>query len=416
MIPDVVVVGAGLIGCSAARLLSSAGVRVVLVDRNPPCREASYAAAGMLAVHVETGPEGPFFDLCRRSRALFPDFISELYEETGLDAELARAGTVVPLLDDEDEAHFRSLERGGAPGARVERLSPEDLARLEPWLAPDCRFGWHLPDDIRVNNRRLCDAVVASLEARGVSFRLGRPAHGLLRSGSAVSGVRLAGGDGVKAGAVLLSAGAWSGGLDGLPRPLPVEPRRGQMLALRAPAGVIRHNLFSTSAYVVPRIEGSVFVGATVERVGFDKRVTADGVAALLAGARRIAPRLGSAELLETWAGLRPGTPDDLPILGLDPEVSNLFYATGHFRNGVLLAPITAQIVLEGLTGVRPSVALDPFRPDRFAATHRRGHRPTDAPQNRGDGHAPLTVPRREAHRGVHKERLTAEGAEHAEE
>jgi glycine oxidase len=220
-----------------------------------------------------------------------------------------------------------------------------------------------------VNNRRLCDAVVASLETRGVPFRLGRPAYGLLRQGPAVSGVRLAGGDVVEAGAVCLSAGAWSGGLAGLPRPLPVEPRRGQMLALRAPVGVFRHNVFSASTYLVPRMDGSVFVGATVERVGFDKRVTADGVASLLAGARRIAPALGSAELLETWAGLRPGTPDDLPILGADPEAPNLFYATGHFRNGVLLAPVTAQIALDGLTGTPISVPLDPFRPDRFAVS-----------------------------------------------
>ncbi|MGH7545888.1 MAG: FAD-dependent oxidoreductase, partial [Gemmatimonadota bacterium] len=140
-------------------------------------------------------------------------------------------------------------------------------------------------------------------------------------------------------------------------------------LALRAPAGVVRHNVFSASTYLVPRTDGSVFVGATVERVGFDKRVTADGVASLLAGARRIAPPLGAAELVETWAGLRPGTPDDLPVLGADPEARNLFYATGHFRNGVLLAPVTAQIVLDGLTGRRTSVSLDPFRPDRFAAS-----------------------------------------------
>lgn len=375
MIPDVVVVGAGLIGCSAARLLARAGRRVLLVDPGRPCREASYAAAGMLAVNVEARAEGPFFELCRRSRALFPELVSALYEETGLDAELARTGTVVPVLDDEDEARYGSLaERGRGAGVRVERLGSAELRRLEPWLTPACRFAWHLPDDIRVNNRRLCDAVVASLEARGVPFRLGRAVLGILHEGGAVTGVRLAGGEAVRAGAVLLSAGAWSGALEGLPRPLPVEPQRGQMLALGAPAGVFRHNIFSRSAYLVPRLDGSLFVGATVERVGFDKRVTADGVASLLAGARRLAPPLGSAELLETWAGLRPGTPDNLPILGADPAAPNLFYATGHFRNGVLLAPVTAQIALEELTGKGTSVPLDAFRPDRFGA------RPEPAP------------------------------------
>lgn len=367
MTPDVVIVGAGVVGCAAARLLASAGRRVVLVDPGRPCREASWAAAGMLGVHTEGGPDGPFFELCRRSRALFPDFAAGLYDETGIDAELSRSGTIVPVLDEEDARRFEPMA-AAAPksGLRVERLAADDVRRLEPWISPECRWGLHLPDDARVDNRRLCEALAVSLEARGVPFRLGRPAVALVRRGDSVAGVRLAGGEEIAAGWVLLAAGAWSGLLEGLPRPLPVEPRRGQMLSLGAPPGAIRHTVFSAGGYLGPRVDGTVFVGATVERVGFDKRVTADGIAALLAVARRLAPRLGDAELLETWAGLRPGTPDDLPILGPDPEAAGLVYATGHFRNGILLAPVTAQIVLDTVLGQRPGVPLQPFRPDRF--------------------------------------------------
>jgi glycine oxidase len=318
----------------------------------------------MLAAHMEADPRGPLFELCQRSRALFPDFVSSLHDETGIDAELARGGTIVPILDDADARRFEPIL--GA-GARAERLEAAALSRLEPWLSPECRLGLHLPDDLRVNNRRLCDALVASLQRRGVAFRLGRGAIAVTREGSAATGVRLAGGETVAAGAVVVAAGAWSALLDGLPRPLPVEPRRGQMLALAAPAGALRHSLFGGSGYLVPRADGSVVVGSTVERVGFDRRVTAGGIASLLAAARRLVPRLEGAELLETWAGLRPGTPDDLPILGPDPEVAGLVYATGHFRSGILLTPVTAQLVLEAVTGARSILSTDPFRPERFA-------------------------------------------------
>lgn len=367
MLPDVAVVGGGLIGGSAARALAGAGLRVRLIDPNRPCREASYAAAGMLALPLEPGLAGPFFELCRRSRSLFPDFASLLHEETGLDAELARSGTIVPVQDDDDEAWAGSLaDAGRGAGVRVDRMDRADLRRHEPWLSEAHRFALHFPDDLSVDNRRLCEAMVAALEAREIPCVIGRPVVGLERSSAAVTAVRLADGEKVPAGAVVLCAGAWSGLVDGLPRPLPVEPRRGQMLALGAPPGAFRHTIFSASAYLVPRADGRVFVGATVERVGFDKRVTAQAIARLIAGARRVAPGLGSAGLVEAWAGLRPGTPDDLPILGPDPEVPNLIYATGHFRNGILLAPVTAEIVLEILLAKRPGVALEAFRPDRF--------------------------------------------------
>lgn len=366
--PDIVVIGAGLIGCSAARLLAHAGFRVLLVDRGRPCREASWAAGGMLAAHYEADHGGPFLELCLRSRAMYPDFVAALRDETGIDAELVAEGTVVPALTEEDgrqlEAMLSAQPRGGL---RVERLDAAAVRRREPGIHQDCLWGLYLPDDVRVDNRRLCDAVVASLEARRVPFLLGRPVRAVLHRGGAVTGVRLAGGEEISTGAVVVAAGAWSGELDGLPRPIPVEPRRGQIVFLGLPAGAIRHVVAHIGVYLVPRAGGHVVVGATVERVGFDTRVTAEGIASLLTKAQRVVPQVGDAEFLDAWAGLRPAAPDDLPILGPDPEVRGLIYATGHFRSGILLAPATAQIVVEAVTSKTPSALLRPFRPDRFA-------------------------------------------------
>ncbi|MBI4512650.1 MAG: glycine oxidase ThiO [Gemmatimonadetes bacterium] len=365
--PDILVVGAGLIGCAAARLLTSAGFRVLLIDRGRPCREASWAAGGMLAAHYEAGGGGPLLELCLRSRAMYPDFVAALRDETGIDAELVPEGTIVPVFGEEEARQLEPIATARA-GARVERLDAAAVRGREPSIHEACLWGLYLPDDVRVDNRRLCEAVVASLEARRVPFLLGRPVAAVLHRGGSVTGARLAGGEEIPAGAVLVAAGAWSGQMEGLPRPIPVEPRRGQIVLLGMPAGAIRHTILAhIGVYLVPRTGGHIVVGSTVERVGFDSRVTADGVASLITKAQRVVPQLGDAEFVEAWAGLRPATPDDLPILGPDPEVRGLLYATGHFRSGILLAPVTAQMIVEALTSQTPSRLLEPFRPERFA-------------------------------------------------
>jgi glycine oxidase len=366
--PDAVVVGGGVIGLAAARALAQRGASVTVIERGSPGAEASSAAAGMLSPLAEAAEPGPFLDLLLAARTGFPAVADALREETGIDLGYRSEGTLMLALSAADEAEIEErLAWQREAGHEVERLSAAQARTLEPALTTELRWALRFPGDHQVENRNLARALWASAARAGVNFRLGADAVRLRRTAARAEGIELAGGEVVPAGTVVLAGGSWAGRLESLPRPVPVLPVHGQLLALEAFPPPLRHVVDSPRCYLVPRADGRLIVGATVERRGFRKSVTPEGLLQLLHGALEMVPGLHRLPVVETWSGLRPGTPDDLPILGSEPDLLDLVYATGHFRNGILLAPLTGTLVAEVVEGRTPSVDLHPFRIDRFA-------------------------------------------------
>ena len=365
--PDVVIAGAGVIGCASARALASAGLKVTLVDPKPPCREASYAAGGLLTPQYESEGPGPFFQLCSLARDLYPEFVEGLTEETGVDSELRRRGMLLVAMDDNDEVALEeSLAWQTARDLRVERLSIDALREREPLINPAARWGLHLPDDVQVENRRLCAALVESLKRLEVDWLIGETVQSIETTGTSVTGVRLGSGTRLGCGVFVLAAGAWSGGIQGLPRRVPVSPLRGQMVQISSRAVTPEHNLGSPRGYLVPRVDGRILAGSTVEDVGFQRGISIVGIRKILDTLLELTPDLSAARIDAAWSGFRPGTPDELPIIGQDPSIGGLIYATGHFRNGILLAPITADLVARLIRGEAPGVDLAAFAVERF--------------------------------------------------
>jgi glycine oxidase len=364
---EVLVVGGGVIGCAVARSLAARGVEVALLERGTPGMAASWAAAGMLTPQGEGRAGGPFLDLCMSSLSLYPDFAAELQAQTGLDPAFRRMGTLVATRSPEYAAELQaSLPGHVSAGADVRWLSTAEAVEIAPALHPGVLGGLWFPDEGQVDNRALGRALWAGAVESGVTVRTGTGVTALETRGAAVAGVRLEDGRSLGADVVVLAGGAWSGGVRCLPHPLSVRPVRGQMLALETVPAVLPCLLSMDHVYLVPRTSGRTLVGATLEEAGFRDRTTAAGIAGLLQGALDAIPTLADAAVLETWSGLRPGTPDELPILGPDPTLEGLQYATGHYRNGILLTPVTAQALADAVTGATPAHDLTPYRVDRF--------------------------------------------------
>lgn len=362
----VVVVGGGVIGASIAWRLSRAGANVHLLDDGPREGAATPAAGGMLAPLAESPRPGPFLELGLESLRLYADFVAALEGETGRAVGYARAGKLVAALSagEADELAGLHAWKASAPGTHVEWLDGAAARALEPSLAAAVRAAVLIREDHRVDSAALGAALLHAAASAGTTVRRER-ARRLLSRGARATGVETDGGAIVEADFVVLAAGAWSGGLDGLPRPLPVRPVRGQMLALRPARPLFGRTLASASGYLVPRPDGRVVIGSTMEEAGFAVATTPDGLAALRAGAIRLVPELADAARVGAWAGLRPATPDGLPILGRDPAMEGLIHATGHFRNGILLAPVTAEAIgALVLGGAEPALAA--FSPARF--------------------------------------------------
>lgn len=380
---DVIVVGGGVIGLSIAREIGRRGMRVVVLERGKMGEEASHAAAGMLAPQSEADQADEFFRLQSASRDLYPTFAEELREETGQDIELDQTGTLYLAFTDEDEEELekRFIWQTRA-GLQVERLTAENTRLLEPALSPRLHFALKFPLDWQVENRRLISALVASLKHYGVGRWEGVAAISLRVEASRVTGVETSHGF-LGAGKVVLAAGAWTSRLpfshsseepaggEARPQHPLIEPVRGQMLCFGPRPSFIQlfrhgHVIYTPRGYVVPRRDGRLLFGATAENVGFNKAVTAAGLYSLISHALEIAPAIGELPLAETWAGLRPRAEDGHPVLGASEEVRGLYYATGHYRNGILLAPLTGQLIAELIVDGRPSPLLEPFTPERF--------------------------------------------------
>lgn len=354
-------------GCGIALRLCQAGARVTVLERSIPGAEASSAAGGILAPQEEAEGPGPFLELCLRSRALYADFAAELLALSGINVNYLPSGVLHVAFD---EAGVQRLEKTlgwqRALGLRGELLGPSELRALEPQLSPQARAAARFVDDHQVDNRLLTRALTMAAARVGATFRTGYVRGVVEQQGRAV-GVDLDG-EVLRADAVVIAAGSWSGLVQGASvDPRVVRPARGQMVQLQTRLPLFSHVLFSDRGYLIPRLDGRVLAGSTLEFSGFEKNVTAEGLHRILALALELCPALASAPVQETWAGLRPYTDDHLPILGPGP-LPGLFLATGHFRNGILLTPITARLMAQVVLGETPEVELRPFRHDRFVA------------------------------------------------
>ena len=375
----VVIVGGGVIGLAVARALALRGLSdVLLIERGSLGAESSSAAAGMLAPQAEANRADDFFHLACQSRDMYPAFAAALLEETGVDIELDTTGTLyLAFTDDDATAIKRRHEWQSQAGLVLEILSSEDARRLEPAISENVCAALKFPLGGQVENRRLVSALAASTERLGVRLAPGTTVTSLQTDHhGGVAGVETSRGF-VSTDMVVISGGAWTSllgltagsGKTSSDKTLPnlcIEPVRGQMLCFEANPQIARHVIHTPRGYIVPRRDGRLLAGSTTEHAGFDRRVTAEGVSSILSAALEIAPRIGALHLTASWAGLRPRAADGLPVLGPYAEIDGLFYATGHYRNGILLAPITGELIAGAIVDKVSSTSLSSFSPDRF--------------------------------------------------
>jgi len=372
--PTVAIIGAGVVGLGIAwRLAGRAAVTVF--DRGNAGSGASHAAAGMLAACCEAEPgEEALIALGRESQARWPAFAEELLRTSGIDVELRREGILHLALTADDQAEIaQRLEFQRQLDLPLEWLSAAATRAREPHLAGKIAGALFSPEDHQVDNRKLVQALRVAAEAAGATICEHRPVKEIVVQGGRAKGVLLQDQTVAAADIVVLAAGAWSRGIAGLPpdgRP-PVRPLKGQMLTLRmdAAAPLISHVVWAPGAYMVPRRDGRLIVGATVEEKGFDETITAGGVLALLEAAWRAVPAVEELPIEEMCVGHRPGSRDDAPILGRGP-LEGLFYATGHHRNGILLAPVTADAMARLILDDMVEPAMKPFCLERFLPAH----------------------------------------------
>lgn len=361
--PRVVVIGGGVIGCAAAWRLARRGCPVVLLETDEPGSHASSAAAGMLSPLKEAEQPGPFLQLGLRSLDRYPAFVEAVEGASGLGVAYRQDGRLDIALDDNDaESLRRHRDHQTEAGFDSHLLEPAEIRRLEPAIGPDAVLGLATEHDHRVDNRQLMRALWIASHREGVEVRTGVRAHAVLTESDRAIGVQLHDGSRVDADAVVVAAGAWSGQIT-VPRPLQTHPVRGQIVVLRTIPAVLGRTTWGPKFYLVPRHDGRLLVGSTMEEVGFRPEVTAGAVQRLLSLATRVVPSLEDAAVEGFQVGLRPASADGYPVIGPDPEVQGLVWATGHLRNGILLAPETAEMVASMiLDGQAPEPSFDPAR------------------------------------------------------
>ncbi|MGI9035693.1 MAG: glycine oxidase ThiO [Pyrinomonadaceae bacterium] len=367
---QILIIGGGAIGLSLARELKKRDVeKIAVIEKNSACgTEASFAAAGMLAPQSEADCADEFFNFCSESRDLYPQFAAAIFDETGVDIELDQSGTLYLAFDEKEaaelEKRFAWQTKANLP---IEKLSREEILKLEPHVSPQVVFGLFFPNDWQVENRQLMTALQKFAGASDIEIFNQTEIKNLLIENGKIAGAET-GDRKFLASKVVLATGAWTSlikiGNDD--SPLNIAPARGQMLCFYAAEKLFSKVIYTTHGYIVPRRDGRILAGATVENVGFDKSVTADGKNFLRRRAFEIAPRLENFEITKSWAGLRPLAADGLPVLGGISGIENLFAATAHYRNGILLAPKTAEILADKLVENSASEYLEIFSPRRF--------------------------------------------------
>src|SRR5881409_3875765 len=360
---DVAVIGGGVIGAACARAAALRGLAVGIFEPGPDPAAASPASAGMLAAQIEPLDNG-LVALAVRSRDQYQRLAAELGDTTGIDIGFWAGGIAAIALDDKEADQLKdAVARQRQAGLRCDWLAAADVHERWPGAAPDCHGALFAPEDGAVDPQALTRACLADARRLGATFRA-EPVAAVQVANSRATGVVTAR-DVTSADHVVVAAGVWSPQIGGLPRPLPVEPMRGQMAATAWPDSCPPAILYHDQGYVLARGADAV-LGSTMERAGYDARVTNEGLAQIFRGAVRLLPALMTQPVQRMWAGLRPVTPDGRPILGRDPEVERLWYATGHGRNGILLAALTGEITADLLTSGVPDVDIAPLRVDRF--------------------------------------------------
>jgi glycine oxidase len=349
---DVVIIGGGIIGLSLARELRKHDSSVLVVERGEPGREASHAAAGMLA-YCDPHLPPKLRALADASAQLYPEFVHELEDESGDKIDLRWEGAII-LDCDEPSICKNTVSLNAARLAELEPSIPQTHHRAELW-----------PEG-SVDPRALTSAALKAAKHRGVEIAVGTPVVEIRVAGGRATGV-MTSKTHFPAATVINCAGAWAGDVSRRALAIPTRPVKGQMLSLVAPRReILRHVVRSPEVYLVPRSDGRILVGTTLEEAGFNKRTDADTIQRLHQSAANLIPALGEARMLEAWAGLRPGTPDNLPILGAT-SLPGYFVATGHFRDGILLSAVTAKVIAEVVRGANPQFDLTAFSPGRFA-------------------------------------------------
>jgi glycine oxidase len=367
---DVVIVGGGIIGCSIAFELSSRNLRVAVLDRQELMQEASWAAAGMLSPAPDGPAAIPLVPLGRTSLALYPQFIAAIEEKSWIRAGFRTGGAVEVLCHGDAERELSTLVAlHHGLGLACEPLPLDEALEMEPSLGREVRAAAFLPNEASVNTRGLNACILAACCAAVAMPFSGTEVASLIKEGNRCVGVKTINGEIFSAGHVVVAAGCWSSLIPEVAAYAPTQPVRGQMAALLNKGQPIRHVLRSERGYIVPRDQESpqrLVVGSTLEHAGYEKAVTSGGMENIFSAVNEIAPSLVKADIMETWSGLRPGTPDQLPVLG-PTEIEGLVMATGHYRNGILLAPVTAKLITEWITERRVSLDWESFSPSRFS-------------------------------------------------
>lgn len=360
---DVIVVGGGAVGAACARELASTGRRVLIVEPGGDTGQAWRAAAGMLAPQIEADASDPMLRLGLAARDHYQQLARTLHEAVGVDLGLWQEGIarVAGTAAESDELRAKVAWQQ-EQGHVCDWLDPGEVRERWPWLGPTAGALW-APRDGALDPARLVQALLADAQRRGAALATDRALR-LQRNGGRVTGL-VGEADSYSADDVVVAAGAWSGLLEGLPRPIPVRPVRGQMAALPWPSAIPRAIVYHKDCYLLAR-GGEAVIGSTMEEAGFRSEVTSDGLARIFAATMALCPSLIRAKVRRTWAGLRPMTPDGLPIIGGEPLLEGLWYATGHGRNGILLAGITGVLVRQLVDRETPSVGLQAFVADRF--------------------------------------------------
>lgn len=360
---DAIVIGAGIIGLSLAIELNKQGLRVLVVEKGEPGREASWAAGGML-VDFPTETPPALRQLATASAGMYPEFVRELEDESGLKIDLRSVGT---LLLTREETHVHTALARHSHATAQDYALPQDLAELEPALSNSSvsKYTTLFVKERCVDPRHLTTAAVAAARHRGIDFSSGDRVIAVERENGKASGVRTNKTQ-FAAGIVVNCAGAWAGQIE--PHSFPTRPVKGQMLCVIMPEKeMMRHVVRAPDVYLIPRSDGRMLIGATVEEAAFDKQTLPETIQKLRQAAVDLVPKLAKARFSSAWAGLRPGTPDGLPILGAT-ATPGYFVATGHFRDGILLAPVTARVMGQVITRKKPELNLSAFAAARFGS------------------------------------------------
>ncbi|MEJ8546353.1 glycine oxidase ThiO [Brevibacillus borstelensis] len=363
---DFLLVGGGIIGLGLAYELSRRGMTVTVVEQGEWGGQASSAAAGMLAPLKEFSQPGPMLELGMKSLELYPDWVEQLEAITGIDVQACKSGLLTVALTEEEAIPLQEkYKRQKASGYAVQWMTGQEMRRVEPLLTEEAKAGIYSPEEGHINNRMLLNALVAACRRLGATLVSGSVVTKMAIEGSQVVGVETTTGP-LRAAHTVIASGAWAGIMvDWLGFSVPVRPVRGQVASVSSSGIPLRTVIFGTSGYITPKLDGKIVLGATEDDAGFQRHVTLSGLSRVLDGVMPYVPALHSAAFQQAWAGLRPATADSMPLLGPVPGWQGVSIAGGHFRNGILLSPVTAKVMADYLESGREE-PLQPFLPSRF--------------------------------------------------